>query len=188
MRLEAPDPNTLDPQQKQVFDTIASGPRGGVRGPLAVWLHRAEFAGLAQALGEYCRYHTALEPRLSELAILVTARVWNSEYEWYSHKPIALAAGLSPAVVEEIRHGREPGFDQEDEASVHAFALELHTKRRVSDETYARAERVLGREAVIDLVGLLGYYTLISMTINVFEIPLPEGAEAELGDADHDGT
>lgn len=185
MRLKAPDPNTLDPQQKQVFEAIASGPRGGVRGPLAVWLHRAEFAGLAQALGEYCRYHTALEPRLSELAILVTARVWNSEYEWYSHKPIALAAGLSPAVVEEIRHGREPGFGPEDEAVVYVFARELHTRRRVSDETYARAERVLGREAVIDLVGLLGYYTLISMTINVFEIPLPEGATAELNDVDH---
>ncbi|MCC5979681.1 MAG: carboxymuconolactone decarboxylase family protein [Salinarimonas sp.] len=186
MRLEAPDPKTLDPQQKQVFDAIAGGPRGSVVGPLAVWLHRAEFAGLAQALGAYCRYHTALEPRLSELAILVTARVWSSEFEWYSHKPIALAAGLSPVAVEGIRRGRAPRFEKEDEAIIHAFALELHTKRRVSDETYARAERVLGRDVVIDLVGLLGYYTLISMTINVFEIPLPDGAEAELDDVDHD--
>lgn len=185
MRLAAPDPNKLDPQQRQVFEAIASGPRGGVRGPLAVWLHRAEFAGLAQALGEYCRYHTALEPRLSELAILVTARVWRSEYEWFSHKPIALAAGLSPDVVEDLRFGRLPRFDNDDAEVVYAFALELHTKRRVSDETYARAERVLGRDVVIDLVGLLGYYTLISMTINVFEIPLPKGVGAELTGAGH---
>jgi 4-carboxymuconolactone decarboxylase len=184
MRLPPPDPAELDAQQKAVFDAIASGPRGGVRGPLAVWLHRARFAGLAQALGEYCRYATALEPRLSELAILVTARIWSSEYEWYSHKPIALAAGLSPDIVEAVRKGRAPHFTHEDEAVVHAFAQELHTARRVSDETYARGERVLGRDAVIDLVGLLGYYTLISMTINVFEIPIPDDARPELGDPD----
>jgi 4-carboxymuconolactone decarboxylase len=182
MRLQPPEREDLDPEQQRVFDAIASGPRGGVRGPLAVWLHRARFAGLAQALGEYCRYHSALEPRLSELAILVTARIWRSEYEWYSHKPIALAAGLSAVVVEEIRVGRRPSCESTDEVIVHDFARELHSEHRVSDETYARAVAVLGRDKVIDLVGLLGYYTLISMTINAFEIALPEGFAPELGE------
>jgi len=180
MRLQPPDPNDLDLEQQSVFESIASGPRGGVRGPLAVWLHRARFAELAQALGEYCRYHTTLEPRLSELAILVTARIWRSEYEWHAHKAIALTAGLSSAVVEDIRVGRRPACENQDEAIVYEFASELHTERRVSNQTYARAVSVLGQERVVDLVGLLGYYGLISMTINVFEVPLPEAAVPEL--------
>jgi 4-carboxymuconolactone decarboxylase len=180
MRLNPPDYDDLDAEQRRVFEAIADGPRGGVRGPLAVWLHRARFAGLAQALGAYCRYQTSLEPRLSELAILVTARVWGSEYEWFSHKPIGLKAGLSESVVEDVRCDRIPHFQQEDEAAVYVFARELQAERRVSDETYARAMNILGRDQVVDLVGLLGYYTLISMTINVFEIPLPDGATPEL--------
>lgn len=174
-------PQTMSARQKQVHDDIVSGPRGQVQGPLGVWLHRPELAACAQELGRYCRYETTLPPRLSELAILTTARVWGSEFEWAVHKPIALKAGLSPGLVEAIRTGRDPVFEQEDEAVVHAFARTLHTKRRVDDALYARAAAVLGEQSVVDLTGLLGYYTLISMTINVFEVPLPEGTEPELG-------
>jgi len=181
MRLKPPDFDALNEEQRQVYNAVAQGPRGGVRGPLALWLHRPHFAGYAQALGGYCRYNTALEPRLSELAILVTARAWTSEYEWFAHKTIAVEAGLPPDTVEAIRRGEDPNFVRDDEAAVHDFSRELHTKRKVGDATYRRAVQILGSDRVVDLVGLLGYYTLISMTINVFEIPLPEGEPEQLG-------
>lgn len=181
-RLEAPDPARYSPRQREIHDTIASGPRGGVRGPLAVWLHREDLAATAQALGRYCRYDTALGPRLSELAILVTARVFGSEYEWYAHKPPALAAGLAPEIVEAIREGRPPAFTDEAEEVVYEVSRAAHESRRVDDALYARAEKALGADRLVDLVGLLGYYTLISLTINVFRVSPPEGARPELTD------
>jgi len=176
------DPAQMTPAQRGVYDAIANGPRKGVRGPLAVWLHRPELAQHAQALGRYCRYETTLPPRLSELAILTLARVWGSEYEWYAHKPIALEAGVSPEVVEAIRTHAQPVFTEPDEAAVHAFLTELHRERQVSDARYAEAVERLGEAGVIDLVGLAGYYTLISMTINVFQVAQPAGVPNELGE------
>ncbi len=166
--------------QRQVYDTIASGPRGAVRGPLAIWLNRPELASCAQSLGRYCRFDSSLPPLLSELAILTTARVWGSEFEWAAHKSIALEAGLSPDIVEAIRTHRDPVFEHQDEAVVHEFSKTLHTERHINEGLYSRAVDILGESIVIDLTGILGYYTLISMTINVFEVPAPEGALSEL--------
>lgn len=175
------DPDKMTPLQRSVYDTIASGPREGVRGPLAVWLHRPELAQNAQALGRYCRYETSLEARQSELAILVIARIWGSEYEWYAHKRIALEAGVSADVVEAIRTHAVPKFERPDEAIIHTFLKELHRDREVSDTTYQGAVELLGEAGVVDLTGLAGYYTLISMTINVFRVSPPAGAPNELG-------
>ncbi|WP_408191057.1 carboxymuconolactone decarboxylase family protein [Paraburkholderia graminis] len=175
------DPAQITPAQRSVYDAIANGPRKGVRGPLAVWLHRPELAQNAQSLGRYCRYETSLEPRQSELAILTIARVWGSEYEWYAHKPIALEAGVDAAVLEAIRTNGVPVFARDDEAVIHRFLTELHRDRKVSDATYAHAVELLGEAGVIDLTGLAGYYTLISMTINVFQVSPPAGAPNELG-------
>jgi 4-carboxymuconolactone decarboxylase len=175
------EPDQLSPAQRRVYDAIASGPRKGVRGPLAVWLHRPELAEHAQALGRYCRYETQLAPRLSELAILVIARIWGSEYEWYAHKPIALDAGVSPEIVEAIRTHAAPPFDDRAAAAIYGFLMQLHRDRRVSDAVYAEAIAELGEAGVIDLVGLAGYYTLISMTINVFQVAPPAGVADELG-------
>ncbi|HTI68071.1 MAG TPA: carboxymuconolactone decarboxylase family protein [Caulobacteraceae bacterium] len=161
-----------------VWDTIAAGPRGSVRGPLNVWLHSPGLAQRAQELGAFCRYGSGLPPRLSELAILVTGAFWKAGFEWSTHAPIAAAAGIDPACIEAIRTGETPRFAQADEQAVYAFAHELLTRREVSDATYARAVEVLGQSNVVDLTGVLGYYGLISMTIKVFEVPLPEG-EAE---------
>ncbi|WP_233838288.1 carboxymuconolactone decarboxylase family protein [Paraburkholderia sp. ZP32-5] len=177
------DPGQMSAAQRRVYDAIASGPRKGVRGPLAVWLHRPELAEHAQALGSYCRYDTSLPPRLSELAILTLARVWSSEYEWYAHKPFALEAGLGADVIEAIRTNTEPPFAQADEAAVHAFLTELHRDRKVSDAVYAEAVERLGEAGVIDLVGLAGYYTLISMTINVFQVTQPAGVPNQLDES-----
>lgn len=179
-RLAPLDPATLTPEQKPIYDAIASGPRGKVQGPLAVWLTSPDLADKAQQLGAFCRFGTSLEPRLSELAILVTGRVWGAQFEWSVHKPIALKAGLSEAVVEAIRTRQTPPFAAADERVVHDFADTLHRDRKVPDELYAEAVAVLGERGVVDLVGILGYYTLISMTINAFNVPLEEGQVAEL--------
>ncbi|SFC39866.1 4-carboxymuconolactone decarboxylase [Cupriavidus sp. OV038] len=172
--------DAMTPAQRAVHDTIAGGPRGGVRGPLAVWLQRPQLAATAQALGQYCRYDSSLPPRLSELAILCMARAWRAEYEWYAHKPLALKAGVQPEVVEAIRTGRTPAFANEDEAVVHAVMQSLDQTRRIPDTLYKHAIDVLGQDGVVDLVGLAGYYTLISMTINAFEVVPPEGTPSEL--------
>ena len=179
-RIPALLPENMTDHQRQVHDTITSGPRGAVRGPLAVWLNRPELANCAQLLGRYCRFDTLLPPHLSELAILTTARVWSSEFEWAAHKPIALEAGLSPDVIEAIRIHQEPLFEHEDEAVVYAFSKTLHIERHINGDLYSRAVEILGEASVIDLTGILGYYTLISMTINVFEVPPPEGTLPEL--------
>lgn len=172
-RLEPPAQDELTAEQREVHEQIASGPRGGVYGPLGVWLWRPELASRAQSLGRYCRYDSSLPPRLSELAILVTARHWSAEFEWLHHKQPALDAGLDPAIVEAIRQGQTPEFSKEDERVVYEFAWQLQNNRVVSDATYGRAVDLIGQESVVDLVGVLGYYALISMTINTFQVDAP---------------
>lgn len=169
-RLDPPDFANLTPEQQVIYDAIAGGPRGGVGGPLALWLHRPGLAGPAQALGAYSRYGTKLPPRLSELAIIVTAAFWKSGYEWAVHAPQALKQGISQEIVDAIDAGQVPEFVNEDEAVVYEVSQTLHSEHKLSEGLYARAIGVLGAEAMVDLVGILGYYTLISMTINVFEV------------------
>jgi len=173
-RLLPPTADSLTESQRRVHDQIVSGPRGAVRGPLGIWLWRPELAQRAQSLGEYCRFSSSLPQRLSELAILITGRHWSSEFEWQHHKQIALDAGICAKAVEAIRQNQTPEFDRVDEKTVYLFSKELLDRRVVSDATYKSAILALGQDATVDLVGLLGYYTLISMTINVFEVA-PEG-------------
>jgi 4-carboxymuconolactone decarboxylase len=163
-------------EQQRVYDEIAAGPRGKVIGPLKVWLHSPQFADRAQKLGAYLRYHSALPAELSELAILVTARLWQADFEWYSHVGPARAAGIPDAVIEAVRVGAEPALEDPKSRAVYAVACELHEARALSDQTYAHAEAALGREGLVDLVGLLGYYTLISMTLKAFDVPSPGGS------------
>jgi 4-carboxymuconolactone decarboxylase len=176
-RLPDIDPAALDGEQKRVYDAIVSGPRGRVEGPLRVSLTNPTFAERAQALGAYCRFGSSLPPRLSELAILVTGAYWRAGFEWFAHAPIAIEAGLDPPVVEAIRSGEDPLLTNDDEKAVYQFSRELLTRRRVSQAAYDFAERLLGRRGLVDLVGILGYYALISMTINAFEVPIPNSGE-----------
>jgi 4-carboxymuconolactone decarboxylase len=164
----------LTPEQRRVHDAILSGPRGRVEGPLRIWINSPKLAERAQQLGAFCRFGTSLEPRLSELAILVTGAFWRAGFEWHVHAPIGIAAGLDAGLVETLRQGGTPAFTREDEAAVFRFSNELLTARRVSDATYAEALRLLGRVGLVDLVGVLGYYGLISMTIVAFEVPVPD--------------
>jgi 4-carboxymuconolactone decarboxylase len=170
------DEATLSDEQRRVYDAIAAGPRGYVRGPLAVWLQSPGLAHRAQELGAFCRYGSSLPQRLSELAIVTTASHWRAGYEWHVHATIAGRAGIADDVLEAIRTRTQPPFVHADERIVHRFATELLTMHRIADETWQRAQEILGMRAVVDLVGVLGYYGLISMTINAFEIPVPDGA------------
>ena len=177
MRIPDWKPEDLTAAQRKVHDAIVAGPRGRVEGPLRVWLLSPGLAERAQELGAFCRYGTSLPPRLSELAILTTGAFWQAGFEWHAHAPIALKAGVPADALEAIRLGQEPKFAREDEKAVYEFSRELWTKRRVSDATYRRIADLLGNETVVELVAILGYYGLISMTINTFEVPLPKGAE-----------
>lgn len=180
--MPAIDTARLTAAQQKVYDAISSGPRGAVRGPLAVWLASPELADKAQNLGAFCRFGTSLHPRLSELAILVTGAHWQADYEWFAHAPIGIAAGLSPGAVEAIRKGDTPSGLAADEQLVYAFSQEMWKNRRVSDATYRATVAALGEQSVVELVGVLGYYTLISMTIITFDVPLPVGTPAPFTD------
>jgi 4-carboxymuconolactone decarboxylase len=163
-------------EQQRIHDEIAAGPRGQVVGPLEPWLHAPGLADHAQKLGAYLRFHSALPPALTELAVLVTARHWQAEFEWHAHARLARAAGISEAVIEAIRTGAETALADPRSRAVHALARELFATRTLSDATYAAAEAALGQRALVDLVGLLGYYTLVSMTLNAFAVPTPDGS------------
>jgi 4-carboxymuconolactone decarboxylase len=169
-RLEIPAEDKLDPAQRALRDAIASGPRGAFRpsGPFAIWLHAPELGQLAQALGAHCRYNTSLTPRQSEFAILATARIWRAQYEWQAHAPMAAKAGVPEKTIADLRVGRYPKSARSDERAIYDFASELYRKRRVGDRTYGRVLKAFGTKGTVELVGILGYYALISMTLNVF--------------------
>ena len=177
-RLPELDPAKFSPEQQKVHEAVLAGPRGKVVGPIKVWLKNAGLAEHAQALGAYCRFNSSLPPRLSELAICVTGSFWKANYEWYAHAPIAIKAGIDPAAIEAIRTGGAPKFTKVDEQAIYDFTRELLATRRVSAATFARAQTQRGETGVIDLVGIIGYYGLVSVTLNAFELPLPEGEKA----------
>lgn len=161
----------MSAQQREVVAAIAGGPRGGYPGgPFEAWLRSPILADRAQALGEYVRYKTTLPTRLTELAILVTARIWTAQFEWHVHAPIALKNGLSQHVIDQISAGQRPEFEAHDEALIYDFCRELYATKTISGSTFASMVAMFGEQALVELVGLLGYYAMISMTLNVFDI------------------
>ncbi|SEM89477.1 4-carboxymuconolactone decarboxylase [Loktanella fryxellensis] len=169
-RLPHLDEGALSAAQQAVFDAIVNGPRGRVVGPLRVWLQSPALADRAQALGQYARYDSTLTPAQSEIAILVTARIWSAGFEWTHHAPIAMDAGVPQHAVTAIGLARRVMLDDPAWQAVFDFAVELHRDRRVTDATYDAALATLGQQGCVDLVGICGYYTLISMTITTFDV------------------
>jgi 4-carboxymuconolactone decarboxylase len=176
-RITLPAPEDMDPDQRRVYDKIVSGKRGRIQGPLRAALHNAELADRWQALGELLRYHTTLTPRQSELAILITGRACNSPFEWYAHRLEAEKVGIEPSVIEAILAERAPSGLSDDDAVIVRYAAELNRSNSVSDATYADALARLGERRVVELTALVGYYTMVAMTLNAHEIPLPEGVQ-----------
>lgn len=167
----------LTARQRQVREAILSGPRGKVTldGPFAAFIHAPDYGDLAQQLGAFCRYRTALAPRLSELAILTTAHLWKAQYEWYAHAAIAARAGVKPQTIKDIQAGRRPKQAPKDELAIYDFIRELYRTRRVGDATYKRVHAMLGDAGMVEFVGILGYYALVAMTLDVFRLDVPAG-------------
>jgi 4-carboxymuconolactone decarboxylase len=182
----------MTPEQRAVADAIMKGPRAAVGSPAAaagatslsspfnVWNRRPELADRLQTLGESIRFRSSLPPRLNEFAILITARHWDAQYEWFAHHRLAMAGGLDPAIAEEVRHGRAPVNMKPDEQVIYDFTTELHEKHGVSDATYQRAVNAFGERGVADLIAVTGYYVLVAMTVNVDRTPMPGGAALPL--------
>jgi len=177
-RFTAPDPDALTDAARRVYEATRAGRRGTVPANVLAWLPSPELAQRAQHLGAFLRYDTSLGPRSSELAILVVARHWSSAYEWAIHAGEAARAGLGEAAIAALGAGRRPDLDGATEAAVYDVATELVAGAGLADATFARAEAALGRPALVELVGLVGYYTMVAMTLNAFEVPVPEGAPA----------
>ena len=170
----------MTPEQKTMVDHLLAGPRAGATGPFNVLLRSPEMGDLAQSLGAKVRFNSSLPRVLNEMAIIMTARVWSAQYEWYAHKRAALQAGLSPAIVDAIAAGKRPTAMQPNEEAIYNFCNELLNTKQVSDATFQAAVKSFGERGVVDLIGLTGYYQLVSMLLNVDRYPLPAGEKPEL--------
>jgi 4-carboxymuconolactone decarboxylase len=177
-RFKTLTPNTMTPDQRSVAEAIVKGPRGGMRGPFNALLRSPGLADAAQKLGEHVRFKMSLPAPLRELAILLTARHWTAQYEWYAHNQIAREAGLAPAICEAIAEGKKPAGMSADEAIVYAFCSELLGTTQISDATFAKTRERFGEAGVMELTGTCGYYSLVAMVLNVDRQPIPAGAVA----------
>src|SRR6266849_5383401 len=168
-RLPSIPAEALSERQKQLMEAIRTGPRGRVSqgGPFGVYLHAPEFGDLVQRLGAHCRYKTGVAPRLSESAILCTARQWRAQYEWHAHAAIAEKAGVAPETIRDVKAGRAPKKAPKDERAIYDFVAELYKTRRVSERTYKRVQAILGDATTVELVGILGYYATVAMMLDV---------------------
>lgn len=179
-RLPPIDTASMNAEQKRVYDAIAGGPRGGVRGPFLALLHVPDLADRIQNVGEYLRFNTGFGSRLNEMAILMTARHFTCNYEWHAHEPFARKGGLAQDIIEAIRERRRPATMQDDEAAIHDFVSELLGKGKVSDAAYQRVAKLWGTKGPVELAGVVGYYIMIAMTLLAHDVQIPAGTEPPL--------
>ena len=170
----------MTPAQHKMMEDLFAGPRAGADGPFNVLLRSPEMGNIAQQFGASMRFNQSIPRKLNELAIIITGRYWTAQYEWMAHKRAALAAGLSPAIVDAIAEGRRPSGLQKDEDAVYTFCTELLNTKHVSDATFAMAKDAVGEKGVVDLMGVMSWYQMVSMMLNVDRYPLPNGALPEL--------
>jgi len=163
-----------------MLEHLFAGPRAGANGPFNVLLRSPEIGDLGQQFGASTRFQSSLPQKLYELAILVTARHWTSQYEWQAHHRSALQAGLSPAIADAIAAGRRPAAMQKDEEAVYNFSSELLTTKQVSDATFNAAKGAFGERGVVDLIAVIGWYNTVSMLLNTDRYPVAEGTQPEL--------
>ena len=178
-------PGQMSEAQRQAAAELAAGPRGRVAGPFIPLLRSPEFMSRLQKTGEYLRFHSALGARLKEFVILLTARQWTQQFEWFAHYPLALKAGVRADVAQALADGRRPIGMAEEEEVAYDFCDELFRTRGVSDATYSRAVAKFGEQGVIDMLGVAGYYTMLAMIMNVARTPLPDGTNPPLSAFPH---
>ncbi len=184
-RLELPPEEAMSQAQKDAVAEVVAGIRGRVPAPMIDWLRNPELARRGQKLGELLRFQTTLEPRLSELAILVCARHWTSHHEWTAHKREGLKAGMDPEVIAAIAARRKPALRDEREQAVHDVATTLLAAGRLPQALYAEGVAKLGEQGMVELVGILGYYCLVALTLHAYELGLPGSIAPERDDPDY---
>jgi 4-carboxymuconolactone decarboxylase len=170
----------MTPAQKKMMDHLVSGERRGAGGPFNVLLRSPEMGDLAQEFGAQMRFHSSLPRKLNEMAIIITARHWTAQYEWNAHRTAAAQAGLKEPIIQAIAAGKRPESLDADETVVYNFATELLRTHEVGDATFKAVKDKFGEKGVVDLIGVMGYYQLVSMLLNVDRYPLPAGAKPEL--------
>jgi 4-carboxymuconolactone decarboxylase len=180
MRLKLLSPGEMTADQKQTYDESIASKRGKPPEPMMAWLNSPDMAKHATRLGAFLRYDTSLPPALSELAILVTARHWTAHFEWYAHKKMALDGGLPLHIIEDIKNRRTPTFDDPKARVIYDVAKSLHEARGLSQPLYDEAVKLLEPRGLVEIIGLCGYYTMVSMTLNTYEFGLPNGQVSEL--------
>jgi 4-carboxymuconolactone decarboxylase len=164
-------------EQKKAAEDFQAARKVPVFGPFEPLMYSPQVMNQARAMGDYLRYHSAIGNTLSELIILITAREWTQDYEWYVHYPIALKVGIKPETIDAIADGRRPTAMSEDEEIVYDFSTELHKNKRISDRTFERAEKRFGKKGVVDLTGINAYYTLLAMQLNVARYEVAKDAK-----------
>ena len=167
-------------EQKTMTTNVLNGPRRNLGGPFNVLLRSPEMGDLTQKLGEYSRFRPSVPAKLRELAIIVTARHWTAQFEWYAHRQAAAQAGLAEPIIKAIADRKRPTGMQPDEEAVYNFASELLETSKVSDATFKAAVDKFGEKGVVDIIGVMGYYQMVSMLLNVDRYPLPAGVTPEL--------
>jgi 4-carboxymuconolactone decarboxylase len=168
-------PDELTPAQKEWADAISVPPRNAkfTNPPYRAEIRNPELAPRLSAMSDYLRWNSSLPARLSELAILITARQWTAQYEWFAHYPLAMKAGLDPQVAKDIANGVRPQAMKDDEAALYDLAMALYRDKKVSDEVYRAAQQKFGERGIMDIIGLIGYYDLVSMTLITMQAEAP---------------
>jgi 4-carboxymuconolactone decarboxylase len=170
----------MSQDQKNLHDEILSGPRTQIAGPMHTWFLNPSYGSLIEKVGAFCRYETSIEPRLSELAIIIVARHWNANVEWFAHSEIAIKSGILQETVEAIELNKRPDFKKEDEALIFDITKSILDTKGLTDELFKRAEDTIGKTSLLDLTAIIGYYCNVAIQLNVFEIPSDDGQTLEV--------
>ena len=170
----------MSQDQKNLHDEILSGPRTQIAGPMHTWFLNPSYGSLIEKVGAFCRYETSIEPRLSELAIIIVARHWNANVEWFAHSEIAIKSGILQETVDAIQLNKRPNFKKEDEALIFDITKSILDTKGLTDELFKRAEDTIGKTSLLDLTAIIGYYCNVAIQLNVFEIPSDDGRTLEV--------
>jgi 4-carboxymuconolactone decarboxylase len=172
----------MSPDQQALHDEILSGPRTRIAGPMHAWFLNPIYGSLIQKVGAFCRYETSLPPRLSELAIIVVARHWNANVEWFAHSKIALEKGVAQSTVDAIENNQRPDFEHDDEALIYDVTKSILETKRVADDLFEKAQKEMGQKTLFELTAIIGYYCNVAVQLNVFEIPTADGRTMKVVD------
>ena len=175
-------PESMSDEQRAVADLIASGPHGKVMGPYPAWLQSPELAKRARSLSEYLRFQSKPSKRLAEIAILITGQHWKAEFEFYAHAELARKAGVEEPIIQALAAGKRPEFSNAEDEIVYDLCTEMLNRRRITDATYKRGIDAFGMQMLVELVAIMGYYCMVSVTLNAFEAPLPAGEASPFQD------